>query len=63
MLKNKTLPIDKDLHESFKTFCKNKGFKMKPLLEDLIRTYINKYEDLEEDYINDVEIEKTYPEG
>ena len=59
-MSNKTLPIDKDLHESFKTFCKNKGFKMKPLLEDLIRTYINKYEDLEEE---DVEEEKTYPEG
>ena len=36
---------------------------MKPLLEDLIRTYINQYEDLEEDYIKDVEEEKTYPEG
>ena len=43
----KAILIDEDVHKNFKLFCKNKKLKMKPLLEELIKSYVNAYEDLE----------------
>ena len=40
-MKTRSIQIDKDLHTSYKEYCKNNGYSMQGLVEILIKSKID----------------------
>jgi len=45
---NKSVIISGDLHNDFKVMCKGKNLKIGGLIEDLIRVYLRKPQDVQQ---------------